>query len=80
MEIIIILVCIIIFYKIIFKIIKVTRKVSNIASNSLDVFNDKMELNIAKQRYKRAYDMIENNSQYLSEENIEKLKNFLKNL
>lgn len=80
MEIIIILVCIIIFYKIIFKIIKVTKKVSNIASNSLDVFNDKMELNIAKQRYKRAYDMIENNSQYLSEENIEKLKNFLKNL
>lgn len=80
MEIIIILVCIIIFYKIIFKIIKVTKKVSNIASNSLDILNDKMELNLAKQRYKRAYDMIENNSQYLSEENIEKLKNFLKNL
>lgn len=80
MEIVIVLVCFIIFYKIIFKIIKVTKKVSNIASNSLDILNDKMELNLAKQRYKRANEMIENNSQYLSEENIEKLKNFLKNL
>ena len=80
MEIVIVLVCFIIFYKIIFKIIKVTKKVSNITSNSLDILNDKMELNLAKQRYKRANEMIENNSQYLSEENIEKLKNFLKNL
>ena len=80
MEIVIVLVCFIIFYKIIFKIIKVTKKVSNIASNSLDILNDKMELNLAKQRYKRANEMIENNSQYLSEKNIEKLKNFLKNL
>ena len=52
MEIVIVLVCFIIFYKIIFKIIKVTKKVSNIASNSLDILNDKMELNLAKQRYK----------------------------
>lgn len=80
MEIVIVLVCFIIFYKIIFKIINVTRKVSNIVSNSLDVFNDKMKLNLAKQRYKQAYYMIENNSQFLSEENIEKLKNFLKDL
>lgn len=80
MEIVIVLVCFIIFYKIIFKIIKVTKKVSNIASNSLDILNNKMELNLAKQRYKQAYNMIENNMQYLSEENIEKLKNFLKNL
>lgn len=80
MEIVIVLVCFIIFYKIIFKIIKVTKKVSNIASNSLDILNDKMELNLAKQRYKQAYNIIENNSQYLSEQNIEKLKNFLKNL
>ena len=72
MEIVIILVCIIIFYKIIFKIIKVTRKVSNIASNSIDIFNDKIELNLAKQRYKQAYKLIENSSQYLSEESIEK--------
>lgn len=80
MEIVIVLVFLVIFYKIIYKIVKVTRKVSNIASNKLDIFNDKMELNLAKQRYIRAYNMIENNSQYLSAENIEKLKNFLKNL
>lgn len=80
MELVLIFVCLIVFYEIIFKIVKVTKKVSNIASNSLDILNDKMELNLAKQRYKQAYNMIEKNSQYLSDENIEKLKKFLQNL
>ncbi len=79
MEIALFLICMIIFYKIIFKIVKVARKISDMADDKLKMINN-MEIKMAKQRYKLACDMIERNIDSLSKEDIEKLKNYLNNL
>lgn len=80
MEIALFLICMIIFYKIIFKIVKVARKISDMADDKLKMINNNMEIKMAKQRYKLACDMIERNIDSLSKEDIEKLKNCLNNL
>lgn len=80
MEIALFLICMIIFYKIIFKIIKVAGKISDVADDKLKMINNNMEIKMAKQRYKLACDMIERNTDSLSKKDIEKLKNYLNNL
>lgn len=78
MEIFIILICFIVFYKIIFKIINATKKISNIASDKIDIVANKLEFENAKNRYKLAVNLLENYSQNLSKEDIETLKKLLK--
>lgn len=80
MEIALFLMCMIIFYKIIFKIVKVAEKISDVADDKLKMINNNMEIKMAKQRYKLVCDMIERNIDSLSKEDIEKLKNYLNNL